>query len=156
MHSSVTKICQKFFENTDKIISELDAWHFCDNERDADECAALVVSGVKKATSPSLWWHEFHNEPLPKVGDLNIVTNWSGEALCIIETTAVEIQPFNRITKKYAELEGEGDKSLSYWRRVHWEYYHRELKNTSFTPIENMPIVCEQFKVVFQIGHNCE
>ena len=64
------------------------------------------------ATSPSLWWHEAHNEPLPKVGDLNIVTNWQGE----------------------------GDKSLAYWKRIHWAYHHRELEDTSFTPAKICPL----------------
>jgi len=83
------------------------------------------------------------------VGDLNIVTNWAGQAQCIIETTKVAIVPFNEITEQYAQLEGEGDKSLKYWRQVHWLYYHRELAQTRFIPRKDMPIVCEEFKRVF-------
>lgn len=35
------------------------------------------------------------------------------------KTTNVYIVPFNEVSIKYAFKEGEGDKSLSYWRRVH-------------------------------------
>ncbi len=128
---------------------ELNSWHFCDNKIDANECVILVLNNIKTATSPSLWWYQSYDEPLPKIGDINIVTNWEGEAQCIIETNNVSIIPFNEITASYAEQGGEGDKSLKYWKRVHWEYYHRELAGTSFTPCENMPIVCETFKVVY-------
>ena len=66
-------------------------WHFCDNQPDADECARLVLIGKKRATAPSLWSFEAQGEPLPAVGDLHVVTNWAGEAKCIIRTASVEI-----------------------------------------------------------------
>ncbi|WP_193332880.1 ASCH domain-containing protein [Pseudoalteromonas ulvae] len=150
MHPSVTTICHKYFKQCHLPYVALSSWHFCDNEVDANACAKLVLDDIKRATSPSLWWFEAHHQPLPQRGDLNVVTNWQGEALCIIETTHVAITPFNEITEQYAALEGEGDKSLAYWRKVHWDYYHRELAGTAFTPTDTMPIVCETFKVVFK------
>ena len=149
MHFSVAQLSRQYFQSLDQPEQPLASWYFCDNAQDADECAELVLSGIKRATSPSLWWYEANNEPLPKVGDLNIVTNWAGQAQCIIETTEVIIVPYNQISAAYAEREGEGDRSLAYWQKVHWPYYHRELKNTQFTPVKDMPIVCESFRVVF-------
>jgi uncharacterized protein YhfF len=127
----------------------LSAWHFCDNEQDADECARLVLSGLKRATAPSLWYFESRNEPLPQVGDVHVVTNWAGEAQCVIRTTQVQIVPFREVTEEHAAAEGEGDRTLAWWRRVHWGYYHRELEGTAFQPREDMPIVCERFERVF-------
>ncbi len=150
MHPSVFKLSNDYFRARAQRQRTLAYWHFCDNEQDANECAGLVVRGIKKATSPSLWWYQAHNEPLPVAGELNIVTNWQGEAMCIIETTQVSLVPFNEISADYAALEGEGDKSLAYWQQVHWDYYHRELADTPFTPHEEMPIVCHQFNVVFK------
>ena len=150
MHSSIVNISKNYFKHAGLPQRKISSWHFCDNEVDANECANLVLNNIKTATSPSLWWYQAKNEPIPKIGDLNIITNWAGEAQCIIETINVSIIPFNKITKAYAELEGEGDKSLAYWQRVHWSYYHRELEDTLFTPNENMPIVCETFKVIFK------
>jgi hypothetical protein len=40
---------------------------------------------------PSLWFFESQGMPLPQVGDLHVVTNWAGEAQCVIRTTRVEI-----------------------------------------------------------------
>lgn len=150
MHHSIALLSQNFFEHFNLAPRVLESWHFCDNEIDANECVDLVVKGVKQATSPSLWWFTANKIALPNVGDLNIITNWAGEAQCIIETTDVAIVPFNEITEAYAELEGEGDKSLAYWKKVHWDYYHRELEGTSFIPSEDMPIVCETFTLVYQ------
>lgn len=127
----------------------ISSWHFCDNEPDADGCAELVVRGIKRATSPSLWWIAATDSPLPTPGDHHVVTNWAGEAQCVIRTERVDIVPFDQVGAEYAATEGEGDGSLEYWRRVHWAYYQRELEGTEFTPTLDMPVVCERFSVVF-------
>lgn len=123
-------------------------WHFCDNEQDADACAELVLRGKKTATAPSVWGLEARNEPLPEVGDLHVVTNWAGEAVCVIRTTSVEVVSFREVGPEHAAAEGEGDGSLAFWRRVHWDYYQRELEGTPFVAHEEMPVVCERFEVV--------
>lgn len=123
--------------------------HFCDNEKDANECAQLVKKGVKKATSHSLLGLQNRNEPLPKTGEMMVVTNWEGKAECIVKTTAVKLKPYFSIDDSYAKIEGEGDKSLDYWKKVHWAYYERELELFNRVPRESMIIVCQEFEKVF-------
>ncbi len=123
--------------------------HFCDNEKDANECAKLVKKGIKKTTSHSLLGFQYRKEPLPKVGDFTVVTNWEGKAQCIIRTTGVKLKPFFSIDEAYAKLEGEGDKSLEYWKKTHWEHYERELEPYHRVPRDSMIIVCEEFEKVF-------
>ena len=65
------------------------SFYFCDNKKDADECAELVVKGIKRATATSLCWFEKNNE-----------------------ITQIEKVPYNKITAEFAQIEGEGDKSL--------------------------------------------
>jgi uncharacterized protein YhfF len=125
------------------------SFYFCDNKKDADECAELVVNGIKRATATSLWWFEKNNEVLPKIGDQYIVTDWDGNARAIIETTKVEKVPYNKISSEFAEIEGEGDKSLEYWKKVHQVYYTREMKPFKEEFDENMIIVCEYFKTIY-------
>ena len=149
-HTSVSELAERYFESKGESPREIISFYFCDNEKDANECAELVLQREKRATATSLWWYEENEEELPKVNDNYVVTNWQGVALCVIEIKRVEIVPFNEITREFAEIEGEGDKSLEYWKKVHWDYYHRELKGSKFEPQENMPIVCEYFRVVFQ------
>jgi uncharacterized protein YhfF len=124
-------------------------WHFCDNRADADVCAALVRGGRKRATAPSLWGLLSRGEPLPDVGTLDLITAWDGEARAIIRTTRVVICPFSHVSADHAAAEGEGDGSLSWWRRVHLEYYSRELAETQYTVSEEMPIVCQYFELVY-------
>jgi uncharacterized protein YhfF len=152
-HKSVLKMWERYLESigespnetTKKFIS----WHFCDNEQDANELAELVLEGTKKATA-SLYLTYNNEDELPRVGDLSIIINWDGIAQCIIETTEVEIIPFKDVTEEFAATEGEGDKSLEYWRKCHWSYFSREMKELGKTPCDDMLVVCEKFEVVFK------
>ena len=126
------------------------SFYFCDNEKDANECAELVVKGIKQATAISLWWYKVNNEILPKEGDRSIVTDWDGNAKAIIETTEVSLTPYNEITAEFAKIEGEGDKSLEYWKKVHKAYFTREMEPYGEKFTENMIIICEQFKLIYK------
>ena len=65
-------------------------FYFCDNEHDANTCAELVVQNIKQATATSMWWYKYHNELIPKVGTLFIVTDWHCDARAIIEVIKLE------------------------------------------------------------------
>ncbi|PRX44395.1 ASCH domain-containing protein [Salegentibacter salegens] len=127
------------------------SFYFCDNQKDANECAELVGRGIKQATATSLWWFKKNNESLPKIGNQQIVTDWNGNAKAIVETIKIEQVPFNKITKEFAAIEGEGDKSLTYWRRVHKAYYKREMASYPEDFNEEMIIVCEYFKNIYPL-----
>ena len=125
-----------------------EAWHFCDNESDANELADLVLAGTKRATAGLLWSFEAEGEPLPVVGDLSVVTDWEGRARCVIRTTSVEVVPFAAVTPEFAAIEGEGDGSLEYWRKAHEAAFTRELANSGRTLEPASPVVCQCFEIV--------
>jgi uncharacterized protein YhfF len=151
MHPSVPRLWANYLATSGQPASTPcpPSWHFCDNEHDADTCAALVLAGRKRATAPSLWFFEIRNLPVPSAGDLDIVTDWKGVAQCIIRTTDVAIVRFRDVTADHARLEGEGDGSLEFWRTAHRAYYERELEGTQYSPADDMPIVCQYFDVIF-------
>ena len=148
---SVEKIWADFIENQpqfqQKVIPE--SFYFCDNLKDANECADLVLEGTKKATASSLKWFKSNNIEFSKPGDLFIITNWDGVAKAVIQIEKIEFTPYTKITPEFAQIEGEGDKSLAYWKKVHKAYYCREqnIPETEFD--ENMMIVCEYFKCIY-------
>ena len=126
-----------------------DAWGFGNTPKMADELGALVVDGVKTATCGLLWQFEAENEPLPKVGDLDIVLDGNGDPLCVIELTEVEIKPYNEVDAQFAYEEGEGDRSLDYWRKLHWEFFGEICEEIGRELDEAMPLVCQRFRVVY-------
>lgn len=124
--------------------------YFGDNEKDANTLADLVTQDIKRATSHSLLGLQLREETLPKIGDFFVVTDWKGKAKCIVRTTSVKLVPYFAIHGEHARLEGEGDKSLDYWRKVHWDYYTRELEAFGRRPLESMIVVFERFEKVYE------
>lgn len=124
-------------------------WGFGDSPEMADQLGVLVRSGVKTATAALLWEYENDQETMPTAGTLNIILDGAGDPLCIVETTGVAVKPFNEVGADFAYDEGEGDRTLEYWREVHWRFFTRRCGVLNREPSETMPVVCERFRLVF-------
>lgn len=122
-----------------------EAWSF---GVDADLLANLVAIGEKTATASAYPLYEIENEPLPKVGEYNVILDSKGEAICIIRTTRVYAVPFNEITAEHAYKEGEGDKSLDSWRKAHKKFFEDCLGEVGLQFTSDMKVVCEEFEIV--------
>lgn len=124
------------------------AWAFGATPQQADELLDLVLRGTKTATASSLRDYGADDEPLPQAGELSILLDGSGEPRAVIETTAVSVVPFDQVGPEHARAEGEGDRSLAHWRRVHDQFWREHSTDPrGFTP--DMPVVCEEFRLVF-------
>ena len=121
-----------------------------DSPEMADELGALIADGTKTATCSALWEYEAEDEPLPQVGLKTVVLDGKGDPLCIVETTEVEVRPYEEVDAGFAYEEGEGDRSLEYWREAHRRFFSRTLPNTGKEPTTDMPLVCERFRVVYK------
>lgn len=125
-----------------------EAWSFGDSAEMADALGRLVVQGLKTATCSLLWEYEVENEALPQVGELNIILDGQNRPLCLIELIEVTVQPFNEVDAQFAFEEGEGDRSLSCWRSVHWRYFSAIGARIQKPAQENMPLVCQRFRII--------
>ena len=124
------------------------AWAFGDSPELADELLGLVLEGTKTATADLVWTYAAAGEPVPAVGDLSIVLDGSGRPRVLLRTTNVEVVPFSAVTEEHARLEGEGDRTLASWRADHERYFRRTMPDGhSFD--EDVPVVCERFKVLY-------
>lgn len=130
--------------NAPKDWQDLPGFAFGDNPALADELLALVLDGTKSATCSAKVEFDLDGEPLPKVGERWIVLNGQQIPACIIETASIEITPYNEVDADFAAAEGEGDLSLEYWREAHRTFFERQ----KFGWTEDMPLVCERFKVI--------
>lgn len=116
----------------------------------ADHLGELIITGTKTATCSTLSEWEAEGTAIPEAGLITIVLDGRGEPLCIIETIDVKIIPFNEVGSEFAYAEGEGDRSLKYWREAHLNYFSRSLAVISRKPALDMPLVCERFRVIFK------
>jgi len=108
----------------------------------------MVLSGQKRATASSLFSCENEIGNIPQAGDYSIVTDWDGIPRCVIQTTAVCILPFNEMTFEICQREGEDD-SLESWQEGHRGFFNAEGEKLGYVFCETMPVVFEDFRVVF-------
>lgn len=127
-----------------------EVWGFGDSPQMADELGALVVSGRKTATCTALWEFEAGEEAIPPVGEKSVILDGKGDPLCVIETTEVEVRRFDEVGERFARDEGEGDLSLEHWRAAHRRYFSRTLPAIGRTFAEDMPLLCERFRVIYR------
>lgn len=125
---------------------EYEEWSF---GVDADLLAHLVAAGEKTATASAYPLYDLEHDPLPAVGAYSIILDSKDNAVCIIQTRKVTVVPFDEVSAEHAYKEGEGDKSLDYWREVHEKFFSEclEQEGMEFTPA--MKVVCEEFEVVY-------
>lgn len=153
-HPSVDKMWEDYLTSIGESLEETDktyeAWHFCNNEKDANELAELVLSGQKYATASLECLYKLDGDKVPEVGDLSVIIDWDGKAKCICQIKDLQSVPFNEVKAEFAYKEGEGDRSLAHWQRVHEKYFKDELSyyNKSFD--KKMKVLCEEFEVVYK------
>lgn len=116
--------------------NNLSTWRFgIDNDKLVD----LVIKGKKTATTSIYELDEISNGE-----EESILTYENGNKACIVKTKQVLIMKFNEMTLELARLEGEGDLSLNYWRKVHFDYFKSIDKNFN----NESKIIFEIFEVV--------
>ena len=114
----------------------LQSFAFGDGPDLADELLDLVIRGVKTATCST-------EDQASTVGARWVVRDGSGTPRCVIETTEVTYRRFPDVDAAFAHDEGEGDRSLDYWRQAHRIYFGRQGKFR-----EDMMLMCERFRLV--------
>jgi uncharacterized protein YhfF/predicted MFS family arabinose efflux permease len=104
----------------------------------------LVLEGPKRATAGVLEEYREEGEPLPRVGDHSVVLDGEGMPLCVIRTTRVEVRRFGEVDEEFAWVEGEGDRSLRWWRDAHlgaWARRGRAVDDDTLMVLERFELV---------------
>jgi uncharacterized protein YhfF len=117
---------------------DLRSFAFGDGRELADELLDLVLRGVKTATCST---EDEPNTSTP--GERWIVLDGRGTPRCVIESTEVTYRRYSEVDAAFAHDEGEGNRSLGYWRDAHRRYFGRQGKFS-----EDMMLMCERFRLV--------
>jgi uncharacterized protein YhfF len=122
---------------------------FGDSAELADELVSLVINGTKRATTSLPRDYVAPGKSPPKQGDLSIVVDGTKTPRCIIRTVHVEIKPMRDVDELFAWDEGEGDRSLAWWKAAHIRYFARQGVREGFVFDDSAEVVLERFEVVW-------
>lgn len=143
-----------FKKNID-INTPYEAWAFGGvEEADTDRLAELVLKGKKFGTASSYDEYVMENvlDEIPKPGDYSVILNSKDEAVCVIRDYDVYVRAFGDVPPFHAYAEGEGDRSLKYWRDVHMSFFKDCLNETDKPFTHESRVVCEKFSVEYIPG----
>ena len=117
---------------------ELETFSFGDGPELADELAALVLAGRKRATC----WAASQGL-LTELGKGMVMLDGAGRPRAVLETVELVLRRFDEVDAGFAWDEGEGDGTLEHWRRAHRIYFTRRGEFA-----DDMPLWCERFRLV--------
>jgi uncharacterized protein YhfF len=120
-------------------MTEMDSFSFGDSAELADELLELVLIGKKTATA----WAAAEGDKGVVVGKRWIVKDGQGRSGAILETVELTRRRFGEVDAAFAHDEGEGDRSLAWWREAHIRYFTRR---GEFSP--EMELYCERFRLI--------
>ncbi len=122
---------------------------FGDTPELVDRLAELVVNGPKRATTSLLRWYGPGGERMPEIGDLFLIVGSGCVPRAVARVTRVDVKPFRAVDADDAWDEGEGDRSLAYWRAAHRAYFAAEGTRAAFTFREEDDVVFCRFEVLW-------
>ncbi|MBI5595310.1 MAG: ASCH domain-containing protein [Elusimicrobia bacterium] len=121
---------------------------YAGNRHCTDHLIALYLEGKKTAGSSLVRDFISNGDPLPNAGNYWIVLDSAGRPRILARTVRTERHPFKDVPKSVALAEGEGDRSLRHWRRVHRKAYAPFLKRWGIADIDEAEVITEHFKLV--------
>jgi uncharacterized protein YhfF len=124
-------------------IEDLPQWHFGEDEETANRTVEQILDGSKRMTS-QVYDETYGQDAYPKVGDINVVTDWEGTPKCVIKTTSVQIINYANVPFETARLE-QGDVSLEDWQISRGEVFEQQYGDLING---NTPLFLEIFEVV--------
>ena len=112
----------------------------------ADEGVTLILSGVKTLTSSAFW--NYPDGIIPFVGALSVLVDGAGRPRGLVETTRVEIMPFEAISESMAQAYGEGERTADWWRREMGAFYRASAARHGAAFTDDTLLIWEWFAVV--------
>ncbi len=125
---------------------------FGDGAELADELAARVVLGKKRATTSLFRDATKSGRRILKTGDHCVVVDGKNTPRCIVQILRVEIKPLRDVDEGFAWDEGGGDGSLEWWRSAHERYFKRQGAREGFAVDDATVVVLARFEVVWPIS----
>ncbi len=115
----------------------------------ADDLAALVAEGHKRAHASLERDFEAEGDALPRPGEHVVVLDGRGTPRAIVRLTHVERRYFNEIDDEFAFECGEGDRTLAWWLVAYRQEFAERAESQGFQVGERAVLILEYFDLVW-------
>jgi uncharacterized protein YhfF len=101
-----------------------------------------VLRGEKTATAGLLADYEVEGEPLPEVGEREILLDYDNKPVAVVAVTEVQVVRAGDVDLAFARDEGEGFTSVDDWRVAHEAFW------AGHEITDDTLVVAERFRVI--------
>ena len=115
----------------------------------ADELAALIASGDKRAHATLERDFEAEGDALPRPGEHIVVLDGRGTPQAIVRLRHVERRHFNEVDDEFAFECGEGDRTLAWWLTAYRQEFAERAEAQGFQVGERAVLILEYFDLVW-------
>jgi uncharacterized protein YhfF len=115
---------------------------------DLSDHPKLIRARVKNGTAHMAMDFERNKIPRRLPGDYWVILSPAAEPLVLVRVVGVEEVPFNKVSQAWAEVEGEGDNTLRWWREAHLAYFRNQCQLWNIPWSEEYSIVCESWELI--------
>jgi uncharacterized protein YhfF len=119
---------------------------------DLSEHPRLIAARQKQGTAHLAMDFEINGVPRREVGDYFMILNYDSTPQSLVRIVDVYVAPFEKVPVSFAEREGEGDLSLTFWQDAHRAYFQPQCAKWGVAWREDLPTVCESFELVDVAG----
>jgi uncharacterized protein YhfF len=118
-----------------------------------DQLVAAIAAGDKTSTTSLVADYEVEGDPLPAVGDREVVIDSQGQPVLVTQVVAFDVMRLSEVSLEHAINEGEGFTSVAEWRRGHERFwgsdeYRQSIGDPSFQVGDDTSVVCVAFTVI--------
>lgn len=129
--------------------THFEAWAFCGGGEMADVLSKLVLEGKKFGTASIYEDYLAEGDQIPSDRLYNVILNSKGEAVCVARNFEVKVEPFLRVSDYHGYSEGEEERNLTAWRRIHTSYWQPDLENLHLKSVNDCHVVEEKFTLEY-------
>jgi uncharacterized protein YhfF len=115
----------------------------------ADEMAALIRTGDKRAHATLERDFEVEGDELPRPGEHVVVLDGRGSPQAIVRTRHVERRHFNEVDDEFAFENGEGDRTLAWWLVAYRQEFAERAEAEGFQVGDRAVLILEYFDLVW-------
>jgi uncharacterized protein YhfF len=118
-----------------------------------DALVAAILAGQKTSTTGLRAEYDLYGDPLPAVGDRELVVDSDGRPVAVIELTDISVRSLGEVDLAHAVDEGEGFTTVAAWREMHEGFWRSDevrerLRDPDFTTDDSTAVVLQRFRLV--------
>tara|TARA_B100002052_G_C15858315_1_gene588757 strand:+ start:548 stop:1021 length:474 start_codon:yes stop_codon:yes gene_type:complete len=119
------------------------------NQEVSKKIAAYIIGHQKIGTYSLPWLHQEYPWSKSNIGDYILHVDFNGEPFAIVQILKLELLSFKDVNQNHTNLDGPPVRDFKVWKKLHTEYWSKELKVFDRIVTPDMPVVVEKFKCIF-------